>query len=155
LGWGVYDNFLEDRVIRHTGGITGGMSMMAYMEKRKIGIIAIGNYGMPPFGEILQGFAPLLGKDVEEVFPKPKKYAYLQELVGKYWFYKKISSVDVSVKGNILHIKGDQGEFPLHFTDDPHTFEMHQEPMIMPVRFAKVGDIWEFTLERSKFRKIM
>lgn len=102
-GWIVHPNFLDERLIEHSGSVLIYTGFVGYIPERKIGVAVLSNCAGYPLSNIgMYALALMLDKDPEESFDFVRSDRILQSLVGRYEGYKKSVAFDVKRSGEFL-----------------------------------------------------
>ncbi|MFX1512344.1 MAG: serine hydrolase domain-containing protein [Promethearchaeota archaeon] len=160
-GWTINEDFFDNTLIMHRGGITGGSSLIGFLKELKIGFTAIGNTNGLPFNEILAALTSLIGKDPEKDLPLIVRSNHNEKLCGNYTSYKDIHRLTIVIKQGVLFLesKTPPSSVPLLPKDDGlepldyYILSTLGDKTLVQFRFDEDDKI-HFTLESTYYHKI-
>lgn len=104
-GWGIYENFLGHKLVRHGGSTAVSSAYLAFVPELKIGVAGAANVGAGPDPVLLGALAFLMGKDPEKEIPFFEREKRLGKLTGLYQTYKGINKVSIVKKAGLLYLE--------------------------------------------------
>ncbi len=157
------EEFFGETMISHGGSTAVSSAHIAFIPKKKIGVVIEGNVGNTQSGLIAQAIlANLLGKNPFEDHPTMRLESKLNQLVGSYETFKGINKAEIVKMGQQLYFKDPEQECPA-FPIIPETdtkknykfwipFGMTKFPCEFIID-SKTGKI-SFIYERAVYHKI-
>lgn len=162
-GWGIYENFLGHKLVRHGGSTAVSSAYLAFVPDLKIGVAGAANVGVGPDPVLLGALAFLMGKDPEKEIPFFEREKKLGKLAGSYQTYKGINKVSIVKKAGLLYLevkeKWMEASEPLiPETEKIENFKFYMVAPTgdkMPVEFTidSSGKI-DLYVERNRFHKV-
>jgi CubicO group peptidase (beta-lactamase class C family) len=104
-GWGIYENFLGHKLVRHGGSTAVSSAYLAFVPDLKIGVAGAANVGAGPDPVLLGALAFLMGRDPEKEMPFFEREKKLGKLAGLYQTYKGINKATIVKKAGLLYLE--------------------------------------------------
>ncbi|HBT39214.1 MAG: Beta-lactamase-like protein [Thermotoga sp. 50_1627] len=103
FGWIIHPNFLNERLIEHSGSVLIYTGFVGYIPDKRLGVAVLSNCAGYPLSNIgLYALALMLDRNPDEELDFVKFDRILQNLVGRYEGYKKSVAFDVKRNGDFL-----------------------------------------------------
>jgi len=162
-GWGIYENFLGHKLVRHGGSTAVSSAYLAFVPDLKIGVAGAANVGAGPDPVLLGALASLMGKDPEKEMPFFEREKKLGKLTGLYQTYKGINKVSIVKKAGLLYLETKENWMEASEPLIPETEKIENLKFYMvtptgdkmPVEFTidSTGKI-DLYVERNRFHKV-
>jgi CubicO group peptidase (beta-lactamase class C family) len=131
------EDFFGETLIAHGGSTAVSSAHLAFIPKKKIGVVIEGNVGNAEGGFIAQAIlASLLGKNPSEDHPALRLELKLRQLVGSYQTFKGINKAEIVKIGQQLYFKDPEQDCP-SFPIIPQTDAMKNYKFWMPAGITK------------------
>ncbi|MFX1514516.1 MAG: serine hydrolase [Promethearchaeota archaeon] len=160
-GWMIYEDFFDDTLVLHGGGITGGYSLIGFLKESKIGFTAIGNSEGFPHNEIYAALTLLLGKDPDMDLPLIVRNNHKEKLCGSYATYGNINKSTIVKKQGVLFLESKTPPssvplFPKYDNLEPLEYYIISDlgnKVPVQFRFDEDNKI-HFIVERNSYHKV-
>ena len=143
FGLGITPDFLGEKLLGHGGSIVVSTAHMAFIAKRNIGVIMMGNSGGMDYATIAESIlAILMKKNPADVIPSLGIRERMRRLEGHYAVYEGLETLDIVKERGMLYLKRDNDLTPLIPKDPDYRgtgFYLLNEGRKTPVEF-RFGD---------------
>jgi len=163
FGLGKTEDFFSETLYTHGGSTAVSSAYLAFIPKKKMGVVVEGNVGATQGTLIAQAIlAGLLGKNPMEDHPILRLDSKLNQLVGSYHSYKGINKAEILKIGQVLYFKDSDQECPsfpiIPYSDTVKNYKFWVPTGVtkFPCEFkidSKTGKI-SFIFERTVYHKI-